>query len=59
MISNLRNFGGTWLACKKIYNLKVLLMKYINDKHLCEVMIDVNVNTICKWICGADVVNQM
>lgn len=36
MISNLCNFGRTWLACKKKY--KVLFMKVKNNKHSNEIL---------------------
>jgi hypothetical protein len=35
MTSSLRNFGRTWLACKK--NYKVLLTEYNNDKRSNEI----------------------
>ena len=35
MVSNLRNFGRIWLACKKKY--KVMLMKDKNNKRSHEI----------------------
>jgi 5-methylcytosine-specific restriction endonuclease McrBC GTP-binding regulatory subunit McrB len=35
MVSSLRNFGRTWLACKKKY--KTLLVEYKNDKRSNEI----------------------
>ena len=35
MVSSLRNFGRTWLACKKKY--KTLLIEYKNDKRSNEI----------------------
>ena len=36
MILNLHNFGRTWSACKKKYN--ILLIEYKNDKCLNEIL---------------------